>query len=167
MSTNKRVRRSLKKPSTVLDDCRVLSYAFIVPPISFSGHSSLFVNGTEIGPVPRLAIAEQLHYGDLLVLHCDIDWNVIGVAAGYKSVAKAKRQVERIYPGIRGAWVDSSISKRQALACERKMWKGHECSFCNKIPPQFTYHIKSKKATICDICIRKFYEIINKEEANV
>ncbi len=157
-------KRSLTPPPFVIDGFRTLFYAFIYPPITYSGHSSIIIGGREVGPVPCLALAMPLRGEGFEILHCDKNWNIIA-HRGYDSLAKAKRSAERIYPGITARWLKRSVSKRKALGIERRMWQGEECSFCDRIPPEFHTMIHSKKARICNICIDEAYiDLIESEE---
>jgi hypothetical protein len=86
----------------VLGNARVLEYAILDESVTYSGHSSLFVGNVkehlkELGPVPRLAIAQDLKTGEIMLLHCDQDWEVLGLGGNYDSVAKAKASAERAY----------------------------------------------------------------------
>lgn len=152
------------KPPPVVDGIRVLSYSAIKPPVTYSGHSFLFVGGREVGPVPRLIIGEDLRSGDIVILHCDKRWNVVGIAGGYGSATQAKERSERIYPGIKNTWIKCTISKAEAVAHERKQWKGQECSFCGRIPPDFEMWVQAKTATICNLCITKYNEDFSRYE---
>jgi hypothetical protein len=81
--------RTLRNPPPVLDSARLLDYAVLDESVSYSGHSSLFVDGKELGPVPCLAICQALDGAGVLLFHCSDDWTVLG-AAEYLSVAEAK-----------------------------------------------------------------------------
>lgn len=158
MIAKKHSKKVSPAPPLVIVGCRVLYYSFMPPSVSYSGNSLVIVGGREIGPVPRLIIAEPLRAEGFDIIHCDKNWNVLaGGGGGYSSVSEAKRRAERMYPGITKTWVKSSISKTQALAIEKKMWRGEECSFCNRIPPDFQRSLHSKKARICNICVEEIY----------
>jgi len=157
MTTRKRIKKA-PAPPAVLSGCRVLYYSLMPPPVSYSGHSLVLVGGREIGPVPRLLIAEPLREKGFDIIHCDRYWNVLaGGSAAYDSVSEAKGRAERMYPGVTKTWVKLSTSKTQARAIERQMWRGHECSFCNRIPPDFEKSLHGKKARICNICVEDTY----------
>src|SRR5438445_13693576 len=73
-----------EKPPRVLANARVLEYAVLDESVTYSGHSSLFVGNIneglkELGPVPCLAIAQDLKTGEIMLLHCDEEWDVLGV----------------------------------------------------------------------------------------
>ena len=72
----------------------------------------LNVDGAWIGRVPNLAICEWDVRHELMLMHCDEQWNVVGVqgwnapgAAPPKSVAEVVALAERYYRGLGSAWV--------------------------------------------------------------
>src|ERR1700719_3065093 len=93
-----------RKPPLLLANARVLEYAVLDDSVRYSGRSFLFVDGKELGPVPCLAICRESNNSGGLLLHCDWDWSVLGVA-GYPSSDEAKRRAEHIYPGVSTRWI--------------------------------------------------------------
>lgn len=152
-----KTRKGFIPPPYVIDGSRVLFYSLIKPPIVYSGHTNIIVGGREVGPVPRLIIAESLRGKDFWIMHCDKNWNAIVHDGSHDSVKEAKRRAESIYPGITQTWVKYSVSKRDALAIEKQIWGRDVCSFCNRVPPEFKQWVPGKKATICNICVEEFY----------
>jgi hypothetical protein len=141
-------------PPPVLVDARVLWYAVVSPPIKYSGRSYLFVDGKEIGPVPRLVIAKSYGDGGVLLLHCDRRWKVLGIAGGFSSVRDAKKRAERIYPGVTAAWTKTSATAAEAHRYRKALWARQECSFCGRLPYQgVSQLIESRRSRICDICL--------------
>ena len=143
------------KPPPVLDGCRVLAYAFVDRDVQYSGHSHLYVDGNELGPVPRLAICQGLDDEDVLLLHCSARWRSLG-AASYATVGEAKARAARIYRGA--SWVKSGVSKREAATYLKKQWKGCACSFCGRGPDDVRWIVQRNRARICDICVKAFNE---------
>lgn len=144
-------------PPPVLEDARVLWYAIVSPPIHYCGHSGLFVDGKEIGPVPRLVVAKAYLDGDVLLLHCDTQWESLGVAGGFKTAGDAKQRAERIYFGINAAWTKASTTAAEALRHRERTWAGTGCSFCGRLPYQgISQLIESRGARICDLCLADF-----------
>ena len=72
------------------------------------GHGLFFVDGKEIGRVPRLAICKDRDSGFFTLYYCDEDRNLLGVATNYQTVDAAKSRAERIYPGSSTRWVDNA-----------------------------------------------------------
>ena len=154
-----------EKPPPVLANARVLEYAVLDEWVTYSGHSSLFVGNIneglkEPGPVACLAIAQDLKTGEIMLLHCDEEWDVLGRGGGYDSTAKAKTSAERAYHGVSSCWMDAKISHEEALKFRDEMWAEQRCSFCDKIPPDFNKMIERNNVRICDLCIAEFQKIL-------
>ena len=147
-------------PPPVLVSCRVLESALLGRKVGYTGHSDVYSDGREVGPVPRLAIVEALNGGEIMLLHCGRNWNVKAVAA-YASVKGAKQRAERIYPGVSDQWKKSGVSKAQAKAYLARAWKGMECSFCSRRPDQVQHLISKGSTRVCDVCVREFYGGLN------
>lgn len=99
-------------PPLELDGCRVLAYVSTDDPADFTGQLRLNVGGQWLGRVPRLAICAFGGGPELVVLHCDDSWAVLGIqgwnALGVQSptsVAEVMSRVERYYQGLEGRWV--------------------------------------------------------------
>jgi hypothetical protein len=156
------------KPPPVLGNARVLEYAVLGESVTYSGHSSLFVGKEneglkELGPVPRLAIAEDLKTGEVMLLHCDEEWDLLGVGGKYDSIAKVKASAERAYRGVSSCWIDGKISRDEALRFRDEMWTGQRCSFCNRTPPDFNKMVERNNVRICDLCVAEFQKILAEE----
>jgi len=159
------VRKKSAKPPPVLACCRVLRYAVLSSSVRYSGHSNLYVDGRELGPVPSLAICQPLDRAEILLCHCARDWTVLGAAA-YASIGEAKKRAEAIYPGVARAWVDARISKSQATAyLNSVVWKGMKCTVCGKRPDEISRMLEKGKVRICDSCIREFYRFLEEDDA--
>jgi hypothetical protein len=155
-----------RKPPPTLDGYRVLYFAVLKRPVKFSGHSYLFVDGKELGPVPKLVIGESLDDSEIAIVHADASWHVRGVQGGFSTARKAKERAERMYPGISALWVDAEVSKREAKEHERQAWRPFACSFCGKTPPEFrgpSISSKLSTAVICHLCIRAIQEEFENE----
>ena len=97
-------------PQTItLNDAALICYAVLDDRVGFTvGHGLFFVDGKEIGRVPRLAICKDKDSGLFTLYYCGKDWNLLGVAADYQTVDAAKRRAERIYPGSSTRWIDNA-----------------------------------------------------------
>jgi ClpX C4-type zinc finger protein len=160
----------IEKPPPMLGNGRVLEYAVVDDSVKYSGHSSLFVgdasNGLkELGPVPCLAITKDLKTGEIALLHCDEEWDLLGTGGNYASVAQAKAGAERAYLGITARWIDANATEDEALKYRDEVWAEEKCSFCGKIPPDFDMLIKHDSARICDACIEKFHKMVEEHRA--
>jgi len=154
----------------VLASARVLFYASVDDSLKFAGRSLLFVDGKELGKVPCLAICDEKKSGEVLLFHCDSEWNVLGCSA-YVSVDKAKARAERIYAGISSRWVDAKVSQemadtyidenRRALEMRLKtLRQTARCSFCGRKyeeVPDIRVN-EAEDAFICRLCVEEFYQ---------
>jgi hypothetical protein len=158
----------------VLANARVLEYALLDNSVTFSGRTLLSVDGKELGPVPCLAICQDLDSNDILLLHCDKDWNVLG-AACYPSIEAAKAKAEQIYPGVSACWKPTAFTEAKArdyltqlwaASCQctrqtkasaasaaefrprsRAWWKRTACASAISASPTFSNHSTSKSLT--------------------
>lgn len=101
----------MNAPPTVLDDARVLEYAIIDSTVQYTGRLNLYVNDKRLNAVPCLAICENVDDGELLLFHCDENWNVLGIQAwngpgssDVTSIDDVKRRAEDFYTGISAKW---------------------------------------------------------------
>lgn len=91
-------------PPYVLDSARVLRYAILDASVSYTGRISIYVDGKRLGPVPRLALCENLAQDDdYLLLYCNDDWEVLG-AGGFGTLQEALAYAEAGYAGVGGKW---------------------------------------------------------------
>jgi hypothetical protein len=142
-------------PPPVLDSARVLAYACVDANVRYIERHTLYLGRKLVGQVPRLAICQNLNEEEILVFHCDSDWNVLGVAGGNHSIAEAKSQASRSYIGIDEKWVETGVSVSEAEAYLREAYADSICSFCGKLPHEFTRLIEGKNGRICNICVSK------------
>jgi hypothetical protein len=157
-----------EKPPPVLGNARVLEFAVLNKSVTYSGHSSLFVGNIneglkELGPVPCLAIVEDLKTGEIRLLHCDQDWDLLGTGGNYESTAQAKRSAERAYNGVSSCWIDAKVTPEEALKFREEIWAGQKCSFCDRIPPDFDKAIERNNVRICNRCLGDFQRMLGEE----
>jgi ClpX C4-type zinc finger protein len=138
---------------------RVLQYAVLDESVGFnSGHRLMFVDGKELGKVPRLAICAEKKTSKFLIYYCDGYWRSIGVS-GHDSVVAAKRRAELIYPGSSAKWVEAHFTEEDVTRYLDEIWADSRCSFCGKRPDQGIESIveaKDGNARICDKCVVEF-----------
>jgi len=151
-------------PPPVLDCARVLAYAITDASVNYIERQTLYVGGKLLGRVPRLAICQNIGEDEMLVFHCDNNWNVLGAAGGHRSAENAKAQVERAYAGIASKWVDTNVSVDQANAYLREHSGDDVCSFCGRMPHEVEKLIQESTGRICDMCIRKFSSILTEKQ---
>lgn len=145
-----------QKPPPALGCARVLEYVFIPLSNGYSGRTLLFVDGKELGRVPRLAICEEKSSGGVLLFHCDEEWNVLGCAR-YDSIARAKNKAEWIYPGLRPSWIESGVSEDEAERYLDEHFANERCSFCGKRADKVNQLFSKDSVFICDSCVEAFH----------
>ncbi len=151
------------EPPPVLASARVVEYAVLGHSVRYSGHSSLFVEGKELGPVPRLAICQPFGEAQFFLFHCDEDWEVLG-GEPYESVTEAKGRAERIYPGVSACWIDRQITEAEAKDYVEQEFGHERCRFCGRWPldvQQMVVH--ERGGPICNFCIDEFHAFIHEE----
>jgi hypothetical protein len=153
-------------PPSVLDCARVIAYAVVDPSIKYVERNTLYVGKPLklLGPVPRLAVSQNIGEAELMVLHCDNEWNVLGVTAAHHSVEEAKTYVERSYPGIGSKWIDTNVSVEEATAFLKEHFGDLKCSFCGRMFHEVWQYFGSDNARICDICVEQFAALVKKEK---
>src|SRR5262249_4043551 len=80
---------------------------------------------------------------------------------GAESVRDAKREAERIYPGISRLWVRTGYTKRQARKYRDRIGPNLRCSVCRKKWYQVAQMITARKLVICDGCIRRLNALVS------
>jgi hypothetical protein len=151
-------------PPPVLDMARVIAYAFVDESVQWTGRQTLFVDGKKLGPVPRLALCQNVSGSlrDILVFHCNDDWDVLGVSGG-ETLEASKASAERAYRGITAKWINTEVTEEQAIAWVKENHKDMSCSFCERAPGDFGRLIENKASTVrvCNYCIDEHYKWIH------
>jgi hypothetical protein len=141
-------------PPPVLASARVLAYAVIDEDVVYTGRQRLFVAGQELGAVPRLAIGRDLAGGDVVLLHCDAEWDVLATVA-CPSIEDARRRGEQAYSGLANKWQPVSFTDAEVEAFLDEEDRGLICSFCGRHPHEVERIITGHRgAAICEICIK-------------
>jgi len=149
------------EPPPVLALARVLHYAVLTSAVKYSGHSSLFVGGVELGPVPRLAICQPLDETTFMLLHCDDDWNVLG-SSDHPSIAAAKARAERVYSGVSTCWIDSHVTEADAAEYVEQVFGDERCRFCGRLPVDVDRLVVHERGgPICNNCIEELHAVIH------
>jgi hypothetical protein len=138
----------------------VLEYAVLRRNVRYSGHSSLYVKGKELGPVPCLAISQPVDGTEILLMHCDRAWNIIGVSE-YNSVPEAEQRAEQIYSGISACWVKSDLNEAEARKFLQEQNRELKCSFCGRGPNEVNQLVNKGSVRICNLCIVELYQMIS------
>lgn len=72
------------RPPPALDCAHVVEFAVLDETVVFEQRKTLNVGGEWLGQVPCLAICQNLDETEFLIFYCDLNWETLGVAAGYK-----------------------------------------------------------------------------------
>lgn len=96
---------TLSYPPEELDSADVLEFARTDPTVPLDPNGPYMVaDGKRLGYVPHLVIARnQCIVDDILLFFCNAEWEVLA-AAGYATVAEAKRAAQKHYPCISERW---------------------------------------------------------------
>ena len=160
-------RKKQDEPPPALAGCRVEQYAIRPRAVKYSGHSWLFVEGMELGPVPRFAICREKSGVNLF--HCDRRWKVLGCSGTHATVRDAKARAERAYPGLSKWWVKAAFTAAQVQQFLDDNGYNQKCSFCgaSHFEVQCLVTDKKQSVAICDRCIRQVSDLIKEppEEA--
>ncbi|CAN5467597.1 hypothetical protein BH10PSE3_BH10PSE3_28430 [soil metagenome] len=142
-------------PPPVIDAARVVAFATIGLERAFNAEKLLFVGGVQLGRVPGLAIVEGLDDKDFLILFCDEQWQSVGIVEA-KSIADAKDRASAFYPDIRDVWQTPTYGPADVEKFIEENYGVFRCSFCGKLPFQFTALFEAESARICDACVRQY-----------
>jgi hypothetical protein len=138
-------------PPPVLDCARLIEFAILDTGVEFAGHSLLFVDGKELGAVPRLAVCEDVKTSDILLFHCAADWKVLGCSA-HPSIADAESRAEHIYQGVCSRWTTANVSRDAAIAYLDEQFGHAKCCICGKRPYEVDSMLQRGAASICSRC---------------
>lgn len=119
--------------------------------MKFVGRTLLFVDGVELGRMPRLAICEERKTSGVLLIHCDQEWNPLGCSA-HDSPQSARQKAQRIYPNIDERWVDAGVSDAEAEQYLEEAYGDIRCSVCGKRADQVTQLHQRDQKLFCDSC---------------
>lgn len=153
----------MNRPPPALDFAHVIEWAMNDETVSFEQRHTLNVGGEWLGEVPHLAICQNFDESEFLVFHCSSEWQVLGVAAGYRSIQEAKERTERSYHGITSKWVAAGYSRDEAVKYVEDQLKSMSCSFCGRTPLQFQT-LAGDAVRICNICVNQFYEAMHESK---
>src|SRR4029077_7912864 len=123
----------------------------------------LNVNGQWLGRVPYLAVCKEFDTQEYAVQYCSVDWEPLGIAAGYASIDAAKAAAGRSYHGINAKWIAATMSFDDARALHEAELRATACSFCGRTPPEVATMV-GDSVRICGKCIDDFYEAIHERD---
>jgi len=132
--------------------------------VVWSGRSPRYSGDTLVEKVPRLAICSNLgkDIGPLL-LHCDEEWNVLGVS-GAGTIDDVKMRAEKNYPGVGSRWIAANVAVEEALKYYDEATEGLKCLFCGKRPFDVSGMVGSPAKAICRECVEEFYRVFQEPD---
>ena len=155
-------------PPPVISGIRVLEFAFVQPPAQFTGKLRLNVGGEWLGAVPRLVIGQDLTTGELLLLHCDEQWDVKGVqgwngpaAAPVSDVDDIKIRTEKFYSDLMPFWQKHAATLEEATAYHKQQMEELVCQFCGELPETVLFSQGSGR--ICAHCVERFHKELGEQ----
>jgi len=153
--------REINAPPPVLDMARVIAYAFVDKSVTWTGRQVLYVDGELLGQVPRLALCQNLSASltDILLFHCDDEWQVLGSSVG-ATLEAAMDQAELAYRGISSIWIHTDISVEEADQWIRSNHPDAVCAFCDKLATETDGMFYAGRAAICYSCVSNLHPAI-------
>jgi hypothetical protein len=150
------------RPPVVLEGCRIEQFAVRDRSMKFVGQGLLFRGHKDVGPVPRLALGRD-RSNDVMLLHCDARWNVVGTSGAYPNLRAAKDRAGRFYRGISKAWIRTGYTKAQANRHLNRIGANKRCSLCLRRSYDVEALVEYQKRgfAICDVCIRELHEFVS------
>jgi ClpX C4-type zinc finger len=153
----------MQAPPPVLAGLHVVAYAEADDSVVFEQRHTLNVDGKWLGRVPYLAVCQEFDTLEYAVQHCTDEWDLLGIAAGYKSADDAKAAIERTYHGLGAKWILAATSFEEARALDEADMLASACSFCGKTPRQVQIII-GDEVRICGECVDGFHTAIHRSE---
>ena len=146
----------MNRPPPALGCTHVIEFAINDKSVTFEQRHTLNVGGEWLCETSNLAICQDFKKKEFLIFHCNSEWEVLGVAAGYDSIQEAKYKIECSYHGITEKWVASDSSLDEAIKYVENQLKDQSCSFCGRTPLQFQA-VAGDTVRICNFCVDSFH----------
>ena len=145
-------------PPPVIDFARVIAWAIVDAGVRWTGRQAVFVGEERLGPVPRLAICQNVNgpLTDFLLFHCNDSWEVLGVSGG-TTIEDVRSMAERAYEGISAKWNEVNVAASEAEAWIRANRPEQVCGFCGKLPTEVDGMFNGESTAICFACVREMY----------
>ena len=150
----------------VVCGARVIEYAVVDDTVTYTGREHLYVGGKELGPVPCLAICQNLEDDFMYLAHCDNYWNVLGASGSGtepETLANLKESAEKAYRGISNKWQPLGISKEDAIKFEALLDEGRVCGFCNQIFDDDEKLFHGAYGEICHNCVARLHDELSEK----
>ena len=151
----------MDRPPPSIGNTHVIEFAITDDTVKFEQRYVLNVGGDWLGEVSNIAICQDFNKIEFMVFHCNREWDVLGVAAGFESIDAAKEKIELSYHGIATKWEPSGFSREEAATYSKNIFKDQSCSFCGRTPLEFQA-VAGDAVRICNYCVDTFYEEMHK-----
>jgi hypothetical protein len=143
----------------LIDCARVLHYAVLDHEVHYTPRNAIYVDGIELGAVPRMAVVRNLSDADIMLFHCDDDWTCLGVS-GHPSVEDALAYANRRYAGLAGKWREAPYSEAEFAQAVAEQHGEERCSFCGRHHFQVDVPmVEGDRARICGDCIARLHAL--------
>ncbi len=148
-------------PPPLISSSRVLFYAIVDSTVRFTPRNVLYVDGVELGAVPRLAVGKNLIDEDVFLLHCDAGWNSLGTS-GSGDIDNVMAEANRRYDGLATKWIKSPYGELDVAKSIVDLYVDQRCSFCGRYHIELgaSSMIEGKNAAICGECIERFHAVL-------
>ena len=151
-------------PPPVLCSARVIEYAILDDTVTYTGRRTLYVGGKELGPVPCLAILENLEGGHIYIAHCDESWSVLGASgidANVETIESLKNEAEVSHRGVTPKWQSLGVSKEDAVRFDELLGEGVVCGFCSRSVSTKEELFHGPYGDICHSCVEAFHKTLS------
>jgi hypothetical protein len=158
--------KAIEPPPPVIGNARVIAYAIVDESVTWTGRQALYRDGKEVGPVPCIALMQDMEgkIMDTIILHCDSEWEVVAVS-GAKTFEDAKARVERAYNGINQRWRDGGASLDKAKEWVAENYEYLVCLFCGRSAAEMTSFVTKGAGSICGTCIDELHSFVHDDDS--
>jgi hypothetical protein len=146
------------RPPAGIGSGPTLQYVIVPRSLPFVNRGRFIVGGKTFGRAPRLTIGQDRIQKNWNLLFWDARWRLLaGTSAS--SIAEAKAEAERFYPGLSPHWVDLRVSEAAAAQYMKRLRAETGCSFCGKVSGEYrsSHLFEVDAARICGDCVKAFH----------
>ena len=150
-------------PPPLVDCTRVLYYAIADDSVRYTPRNKIYVGGVELGEVPRLAVVRNLVDDGIMLLHCDEEWNCLGLS-GTGSIEDVKAHANSRYDGLASKWRKVPYSDAALAKAVDEEYRDQRCSFCGRYHFQIeALMVEGDRAMICGDCVERLHSTLASE----
>jgi hypothetical protein len=135
-----------------------LHYAHVPRSVRFVNRGRFWSNGRLVKRAPRLVITQDTVEQGVDLCFCNSRWRILHAIAA-TSVAEAKREAERFYPGLSSHWVDLRVTQAGVRRYMERLRREEGCSFCHRAPGEHgVSQVQVGDCRICADCVAEFHK---------